>query len=390
MPETRPTLTIYSEDSAGAVRATSKLSPPLQETSSIGLQAILKSRIDRVKMDAFLERKLTEDSIDSMRSILDIEGDLYSSEQDNYQRKRLFDMVIMALYEELLTPEKAVSIVGSIGVTGAADLFEKMAVLESGMYYLDKDLSAVTTSASESVYITDSVSSIYYADQTRDSYQSLENVEEELQAIYDETSAPITGLAATLATGTGSVSLTAGTTSKILSGETLSKVSGTGSFASGATVSSITNSTSFSMSANHSTAGSIVFQTSAIPTILSLIPGFDYKSLVRINGRRAAAEGESIAKYKFLLNYTSTSTALDRSLIRKYWAVTSNGGDGTYGYYVRDGRRIYLTGLTTDTGGAEDYAYYGLLSSSHNKGYESAHDFLISFWENISGRTIHY
>ena len=382
----------------GEVGTVDSLLPKLVETNSRGIQDLVKSRVSREEFSRFLDSAITESSMEPMRALLDIRGDLYSIpgetaaslSSNNYQRKRLFDMAMFALYEELMTPSKVASIVGSLGVIGAADLLEKMVVLETGIYYLEKDLSSTTTSASESFYIYDNMAYIYHSDPTKRSYRDLANVEEELQGIYDDTLTPITGLAATLATGTGSVSLTAGTTSKILSGETLSKVSGTGSFASGATVSSITNSTSFSMSANHSTAGSIVFQTSAIPTISSLIPGFDYKSLVRINGRQSEAEGDDIAKYKFLLNYTSSSTALDRQLIRKYWAITSNGGDETYGYYLRDGKRVYLTGLTTDTGGAENYSYYDLLESSYNSGYRAARDFLVALWQNTLNRTIHY
>lgn len=333
MPEirqkVRPDLTIEGSE-GGSGSAADRLLPPLVDTTSAGLQSVLKSRIDKADMLSFLERKLTEEAIDPMREILDVEGSLYAisgeTAQDlpgnNYQRKRLFDMAMIAMYEELVTPEKVISTVQSLGVRAAADLFEKMAVLESGMYYLEKDLSAEATSSSESIYITDGVSSIHYADPTRDSYQSLANVEEELQNIYDET----------LGAGTLPAAIT------------------------------------------------------------SLIPDFDEmgKAFVRINGRRSPAEGSSIARYKFLLNYTSTADAMDRSLLRKYWAVTSDGLGGTYGYYVRDGRRVYLTGLTIATGGAEDYAYYSLLAGSYNSGYKAARDFLYALWSNTASRTIHY
>lgn len=312
----------------GEVGTVDSLLPKLVETNSRGIQDLVKSRVSREEFSRFLDSAITESSMEPMRALLDIRGDLYSIpgetaaslSSNNYQRKRLFDMAMFALYEELMTPSKVASIVGSLGVIGAADLLEKMVVLETGIYYLDKDLSSTTTSASESFYIYDNIAYIYHSDPTKRSYRDLANVEEELQGIYDDT----------------------------LDGGSLPA------------------------------------------SISSLIPGFDYKSLVRINGRPSEAEGDDIAKYKFLLNYTSSSTALDRQLIRKYWAITSNGGDGTYGYYLRDGRRVYLTGLTTDTGGAENYSYYDLLESSYNSGYKAARDFLVALWQNTLNRTIHY
>ena len=312
----------------GEVGTVDSLLPKLVETNSRGIQDLVKSRVSREEFSRFLDSAITESSMEPMRALLDIRGDLYSIpgetaaslSSNNYQRKRLFDMAMFALYEELMTPSKVASIVGSLGVIGAADLLEKMVVLETGIYYLDKDLSSTTTSASESFYIYDNMAYIYHSDPTKRSYRDLANVEEELQGIYDDT----------------------------LDGGSLPA------------------------------------------SISSLIPGFDYKSLVRINGRPSEAEGDDIAKYKFLLNYTSSSTALDRQLIRKYWAITSNGGDETYGYYLRDGKRVYLTGLTTDTGGAENYSYYDLLESSYNSGYRAARDFLVALWQNTLNRTIHY
>lgn len=388
MPETRakksrPLFTAGSDDG---------LSPTLQKTTSSGIQDMLKGAISREDFSSFMSRRITESSIEDMRRLLELRGDLYaipgedlqSKPSNDYQRKRLFDMAMVAIYEELLTPAKIISIVEDMGVQTAADLLEKMAVLEYGMFYLERDISASVTTGSSPLYIHDSIVSVYHSTRDKNGYRNLENLEEELQSIYNDSSSSVVGLQATLTTGTAAVTLTSGTTASIVPGETLSKTSGTGAFASGATVASITGQTTFTMSANHSTAGAITFQTSAIPTILSLIPSFDYKSLVRINGRDAEVEGDYIGKYKYLLNYNSTSSALDRNLLRKYWAVSGEG------YYLRDGNRVYLNGLKVSTGGAEDYSYYGLLQSTYNGDHRAARDLLVSLWENTASRTIHY
>jgi hypothetical protein len=299
-----------------SVSLRNKLSPPLRDFTSRGIQAIIKSRIKPSDMDEFLQRKLSEDNIDAMRSLLELDGAIYSTasgsnaEEVNYQKKRAFDMAMVAIYEEILTPQQAASLILS-GVNDAANRLEKIAVLEYNFYYLNKDLSAVTMSQSEGVYVTDSIVSIYHSDQTRRSYQNLANAEEEIQRIHDD--------------------ITPTNASKVT----------------------------------------------------AVASDFNPKALARINGRNATVEGSNIGKYRFLLNYGSTSAALDRDLTRKYWAITSDGAGGTHGYYVRDGERIYLSGLAS-------LSYYGLLSASFNNDYKLARDFLASLRAGMLARTIHY
>lgn len=74
----------------------------------------------------------------------------------------------------------------------------------------------------------------------------------------------VTGLQATLSTGTAVVTLTVGTTSNILVGQSLVKTSGTGAFGASAKVLSIQSSTQFTASINHATAGAITFKTTDI------------------------------------------------------------------------------------------------------------------------------
>lgn len=330
-PETEPGGAVTPSTSSPFVATASPvdaLSPSLAEMSEQRIQELVKARVPREALASFLDKRITEQSMESVRKLIEIRGDLYAIpgenvsnlEANNSQRKRLFDMAMVALYEELMTPQKIVSVILGLGVVNAADLLEKMAVVEYGIYYLARDISSTSTFTSDPLYVYDSIAQIHHSDPTRNSYQSLANVEEELLSVYEDT-------------------LGAG----------------------------------------------------PLPSdITTLLADFDYKALVRINGREAACEGSNIARYKFLLNYTSTSQAMDRSLLRKYWATTSDGAGGTYGYYVRDNRRIYLTGLKASTGGLEDYAYYGLLASAYNAGHKAARDFLYALWNNTASRTIHY
>jgi hypothetical protein len=72
-------------------------------------------------------------------------------------------------------------------------------------------------------------------------------------------------LVATLATGTNVVTLTTGTTSGLIAGQILTKISGDGVFGTGATVGAITNATQFTVvnssgtALNHATLGAITF-----------------------------------------------------------------------------------------------------------------------------------
>ncbi len=368
------------------------LAPRIRELTAPGIQEFVKARIPEASLREFLAAKMDEDSIESVRKIMELRGEMYSVPGEttsqltanNALRKRLFDMSIALIYEEVFTPEQVVSTAKLLGLSASVQLFEKMVMLEYGAFILERSITE-TTKAFEAYYIADNIAEVYHSDGTRKSYKDLANLESELADILADTGS----IQATLSTDTAAVTLTSGTTAFMLAGQTLSKTSGTGEFASGATISSITGPTTFTMSSNHSTAGAITFQTSVISTILSLIPDFGSKAAVRINGRQAQAEGQYLPRYKFLLNYNTSGALYDRDMLRKYWAIQPYGS-GTYGYYVRDGERIYFSGLT-------GYSYYGMLNSSYDQsgnptaaGYKTAHDFLLGFWRKVDERTIHY
>jgi hypothetical protein len=291
------------------------LLPKLSNLTEEGIQSIIKSKISEKDFLDFLEKKINEDTIEDYRKLLELKGSLYAipgenSIENDRKRKYLFDLIMVVLYEELLTYNQIITIIQANGVLASVDIFEKIVVLEYELFILTKNITE-TTQTFFKTYITDNIINVYHSTKNFSAYRDLANVEEELQKIYTAT------LAATPFSGT-------------------------------------------------------------LPTVLSSIGDFDYKSLVRINGELATVEKENQFKYLFILNYNSTSLFFDKSYIRKYWALTDRNA-----YYIKNGVRIYFDGLTA-------YSYYGLFSSTYSSNYESAHDFLTKLWENITQRTINY
>jgi hypothetical protein len=293
------------------------------ESTSESIQSAIKRRISRQALLEFLLSRMNEDSIDDFRKLLEIRGDTFavegSEEAANYKRKRLFDMTLAVVAEEVLTPAQALEIIEDLGVAQAADLFEKMAVLEYGLFYLESESSEVTRGFSR-YYVADNLVSLLHSSQSAKSYKDLTNVEEELSSVFQYTL------------------------------------------------------DSLGISAPPS-------------ALISAIPGFGQESLrskllVRINGAQAPAEGQYLGKYKFFINYNTTSSYQDRDLLRKFRAIQPSG-PGTVGYYVKGNVKHYLDGLS-------GYSYYGLLQGSHVQGYQDARNFLVSLWDNILERTIHY
>jgi hypothetical protein len=76
----------------------------------------------------------------------------------------------------------------------------------------------------------------------------------------------VTGLQATLATGTAQVTLTTGSTKNLIVGQGVTKTSGAGAFGTTPVIASITSDTVFTLSVNHATAGAIVFSADSTPT----------------------------------------------------------------------------------------------------------------------------
>jgi hypothetical protein len=74
----------------------------------------------------------------------------------------------------------------------------------------------------------------------------------------------VTGLVATLATGTVLVTLTTGTTAGLIPGQALTKTSGAGAFGASPVIASIESLTQFTASVNHATLGSITFNVGGV------------------------------------------------------------------------------------------------------------------------------
>jgi hypothetical protein len=299
------------------------LLPRLSNLTEEGIQDIIKSRISQKDFSDFLEKKINEDTIEDYRKLLELKGNLYAIPgepssnkiENDKKRKYLFDLIMVVLYEELLTYNQIISVVQTNGVLISINIFEKMVVLEYELFILTKNITE-TTKTFFKKYIADNLINIYHSTKNFSSYRNLANIEEELQKIYTAT------LAATPYSGT-------------------------------------------------------------LPSILSSIGDFNYKSLVRINGQLATVEKENQSKYLFILNYNSyedeeENIIYDRSYIRKYWALTDKNA-----YYIKNGIKIYFDGLT-------DYSYYELFDSEYNEDYAEAHNFLTKLWENITQRTINY
>jgi hypothetical protein len=71
-------------------------------------------------------------------------------------------------------------------------------------------------------------------------------------------------LGATLTSGSKTVTLTSGTTTGLVAGDSLSKITGTGAFGSSSKIASITSSTEFEATVNHATSGAMTFYAGSI------------------------------------------------------------------------------------------------------------------------------
>jgi hypothetical protein len=85
-----------------------------------------------------------------------------------------------------------------------------------------------------------------------------------LSSAVPEYVAATTGLIATLTSGSTTVTLTTGSTSNLVIGQSLTKTSGTGAFGSGAKISEIVSGTVFKTTVAHQTNGSTTFKTDGI------------------------------------------------------------------------------------------------------------------------------
>jgi hypothetical protein len=106
--------------------------------------------------------------------------------------------------------------------------------------------------------------------------------------IDDKTSASAgIGLKATLATGTGVVSLTFGSTAGLTVGDNMIKTGGVGAFNATAVILSVDTATQFTMSTNHTTSGAITFNRAAASLGFPSSVSLPYDITVQTAGNRS-------------------------------------------------------------------------------------------------------
>jgi hypothetical protein len=172
------------------------LTSPIREYTSSSIVDIIRERIPRQGMESFLSSRVTSDSVRSFSGLLQLrDGAMYGG--SGADRKRLFDLALAVVYEELLSLDQVAEVCSpspvGLGPAAAADLFEKMLVLEYNLFYLTKDLGEFQSRSFERFYMSENLVSVYYSDKSRRSYSDLANLNEELDDISSYVSGQSSG-----------------------------------------------------------------------------------------------------------------------------------------------------------------------------------------------------
>jgi hypothetical protein len=184
--------------------STNYLLPSFYNLTNEGIQDIIKSKISKTEFSDFLEKKINEDTIEDYRKLLELDGSLYVQLEADNDKKYLFDLIMVLLYEEVLTYSQIIASIQSLGPLEAISIFEKMVVLEYELFILTKNITE-TTKTFFKTYITDNIVNIYHSTKDFLSYKDLANVEDELQKIYIATlaAAPFSGTLPTVLNSIG-------------------------------------------------------------------------------------------------------------------------------------------------------------------------------------------
>jgi hypothetical protein len=164
------------------------ISPLYFETlSQFSIQNIIKSKISRESFLEFLNKNMIEETIAVYQEILDLESTtgLYKDFEDS-QKKYLFDLIMVILYEEILTFTDIKSKIITLG-TSVIDIFEKIVVLEYGLFNIEKSIN-LTNQEFDKIYILDNIKNIYHGNNNFTSYKDLENIEFELDKYLESVS----------------------------------------------------------------------------------------------------------------------------------------------------------------------------------------------------------
>lgn len=164
---------------------TNYIQPNLENLDGTGIQNAIKSRIDRQQLFAFLDRKMSEDTIPDFQSIMDTSGSFYEGITES-KRKYLFDLVLAVMYEELMSFNDIRALVAT--GDGSIDILERMIVLEYDLYFLEYSIG--TTQEFDKVYIIDNVKDIFHGTEEKMAYKDLDNLQEELDKILNSASKP--------------------------------------------------------------------------------------------------------------------------------------------------------------------------------------------------------
>jgi hypothetical protein len=166
------------------------ISPLYFETlSQFSIQNIIKSRISKESFLEFLNKNMIEETIAVYQEILDLESTtgLYKDFED-FQKKYLFDLIMVILYEEVLTFTDIKSKIITLGVS-VIDVFEKIVVLEYGLFNIERSIS-LTNQEFDKIYILDNVKNIYHGNNNFTSYRDIKNIEVEVNKYLDGVSVP--------------------------------------------------------------------------------------------------------------------------------------------------------------------------------------------------------
>jgi hypothetical protein len=158
------------------------ISPVFETLTTSGIQNIIKSRISKEDFNEFLNSKIVSESFSDYEKIIDIEGSLYAG-LDKSQRKYLFDLIIVILYEEILQFQQIESIILS-DINQAIVIFEKMVVLEYDLFFIETNVPSSSIEL-DKIYIEDNIRELYYGTNAKNSYKDIDNLKSEVQSIYN-------------------------------------------------------------------------------------------------------------------------------------------------------------------------------------------------------------
>lgn len=154
---------------------------PLFNELTVSLQDTIKMTIDRELLKRFLQRRITPDTLEQYSEILDINSDMYNVVSN---RKYLFDLVMIILYEEILSLSEIKEVLAE---NLPLETLEEMVILEYELFSLPQSSgSEVTTDIFYRKYVSDYIVELKYKSVNYKSYASIGNIKDELEKIADK------------------------------------------------------------------------------------------------------------------------------------------------------------------------------------------------------------